>query len=182
MSDKSVAYRYAKPLLSLAEEKGLLEEVNRDMNLVHNTCDEHDQLRAVLRNPVIRGYKKLSILKAVFGNHLNPLTMSMLEIIAKRSREEIIYEITREFTLLYNEYKGIQIVTLVTTVPLAEDLKAELISKLNQTLGKTIILKEEINPSLIGGFILKIGNSQIDDSIQSSLQRLKMNFIHRIYS
>jgi F-type H+-transporting ATPase subunit delta len=108
--------------------------------------------------------------------------MSMFEILAKHSREEILYEISQGFTALYNEYKGIQEVTLTTTVAISAELRAELIAKLSQQLNKTIILAEKINTDLIGGFTLEIGNSQIDNSVRANLQRLKMNFIQKIYS
>ncbi|MCU0444083.1 MAG: ATP synthase F1 subunit delta [Microscillaceae bacterium] len=182
MSEKTIAYRYAKPLMELALEKSLVDDVNRDMELLRKTCEENDQLRAILRNPIIRGYKKLSILRALFQNRVNQATMSMFEILAKHSREEILYEISQGFTTLYNEYKGIQEVTLTTTVAISESLKAELTAKLAQQLNKTIILQEKVNPELIGGFILEIGNSQIDNSVRAGLQRLKMNFIQKIYS
>jgi F-type H+-transporting ATPase subunit delta len=182
MSEKTIAYRYAKPLMELALEKGLADEVSRDMELLRQVCEDNAQLRAILRNPIIRGYKKFAILKALFENRVNPATMSMFEILAKHSREEILYEISQGFTALYNEYKGIQEVTLTTTVAISAELRAELIAKLSQQLNKTIILAEKINTDLIGGFTLEIGNSQIDNSVRANLQRLKMNFIQKIYS
>jgi F-type H+-transporting ATPase subunit delta len=179
---KAVAHRYAKPLLELANQKGLLDEVNRDMKLLGQTCEENPQLVAILRNPIIRGFKKYSILKGIFEPKVNPMTMAMFEVLARHSREEVLYEISQEFNALYNIFKGIQVVNLTSTVPFTETMKTELVNKLTKELNKTIELKEEIDPSLIGGFVVQIGDKQIDNSVKNSLLRLKQDFNKKIYS
>jgi F-type H+-transporting ATPase subunit delta len=89
---------------------------------------------------------------------------------------------SKQFIELYYIEKGIQIVRIETSVALSDALKKELKDKLAQNLQKTIILKEEVKSELLGGFILHIGNSQIDNSIKNSLQRLKLNFIKTVYN
>ncbi len=182
MSEENVAFRYAKPLLELSIEKGTVDEVYQDMVLLKETCDQNRELLAILKNPVIRGYKKFSILKALFEKEFSPLTLSMIEIMARKNRESVLYALSTEFKRLYNEHKNIQEVTLISSVALSDPLKEELKKKLENGLKKTIHLQEKINPELIGGFVVQIGSSQIDNSLKNSLQRLKMNFIQRIYN
>ncbi len=181
MSDQNVAYRYAKPLVDLSIERGILENVYQDMQLVHQVCEENDEFAAILKNPIIRGYKKMGILKAIFTNKVSELTFSLFEILSRRDREGILQSVSFSFVEQYNILKNIQKVTLVSAVELSEDLKNELKAKVASQLGKTIIMKEKIDPSLIGGFLLKVGNDQVvDNSIRSQLQRLKVEFAKSI--
>jgi F-type H+-transporting ATPase subunit delta len=180
MSDITIAYRYAKPLLELAQEKGILEEVNQDMELLKEACEANYEFQAVLKNPIIRGYKKLAILKALFKDKVNPLTMMLFDVIDTRNREEILYTLSVEFTRLYKEHKGIQEVIVETAVALSAAARETLKASLAQQLKKEIELKEVVKPHLIGGMIVKIGNSLIDNSIMNSLKRLKMSFTQNI--
>lgn len=181
MSEQAVALRYAHPLFDLAEEQKMTDEVYEDMQLFVETGEKNRELLAVLRSPVIKGHKKMSIIKALFEGKVQKLTMSMFEIMSRKNRDAILYELGREFVKLYQQKKGIQIVRIQTPTPLGEALKKELKEKLTKQLNKTIILKEEIKKDLLGGFILFIGHSQLDNSIKNSLQRLKFNFINTIY-
>ncbi|MDX2304055.1 MAG: ATP synthase F1 subunit delta [Microscillaceae bacterium] len=181
MSDTNVAKRYAKPILELAQEQGIVDIVYQDMLLFKKTCDANKELLAVLNNPIIRGYKKFLILKALFQDKVNPLTLSLFEIMGRKNRESVLYSVSQEFAQLYNRYMGIEEVKLTSATPLPDALKQQIKDKLAKELNKTIILEESVSPSLIGGFVIQIGNSQIDSSIKSSLQRLKMNFIQNLY-
>lgn len=182
MSEKSVAYRYAKSLIDLAEEQKVLDEVNNDMYSLRQTCKENSELLAVLQNPIIRGHKKFAILKEIFADKINPLTLRMFEVLSKKNRETILYAISEQFNHLYNEYKGIEEVQIITTISMSESLKEELKAMLTKKLNKKIHLQEKVNPALIGGFIIKVGNSQIDNSIKNNLQRLKQNFVQKLYN
>ncbi|NJO01041.1 MAG: ATP synthase F1 subunit delta [Bacteroidia bacterium] len=176
MSDASVAFRYAKPILELAIEQGIVDNINDDMQLLKTTADNNRDFFVVLKNPVIRGDKKLSILKALFEDKMHKLTLLLFEIMTRKNRENILYEVSKQFTRQYNEYKGIQHVTLTSAISLPDALKESLKQKLAQQLDKTIILNEKVNPQLIGGFVVQVDNSQIDNSIRSQLLRIKRNF------
>lgn len=181
MSDQNVAYRYAKPLIELSIERGILENVYQDMQLLHQVCKENDEFAAVLKNPIIRGYKKMSILKSLFANKVDALTFSLFEILSRRDREGILESVSFSFIEQYNILKNIQKVTLISAIALSEDLKAALKSKLSSQLNKTILMEEKVDSTLIGGFLLKVGNDQIiDSSIRSQLQRLKVEFAKSI--
>ena len=182
MSDANVAQRYAKPILDLAVEKNLLDRVYEDLLLFRKTCDSNKELLAILKNPVIRGYKKYLILKSLFEDKIHELTLSLFEIMGRKNREAVLYSVSSEFVKMYNKKMGIEEVKLVSATPLPGNLKKEIQEKLAKDLNKTIILEESVSPDLIGGFVIQIGNSQIDNSIKNSLQRLKMNFIQNLYN
>ncbi len=180
MTEITIAERYAQPLLALALEKSIAEDINRDMELLRDACDANFELKAILRNPIIRGYKKLAILKAIFSNEVHTVTMSFFNLIDTRNREEILYTVSTEFIRLYKEHKGIAQATVITAYPLSDSARQELTAKLTQQLGKQIELAEQIDATLIGGMMIKVGNSLIDNSIRTGLKRLQMNFSNSI--
>jgi len=180
MSENNIAYRYAKPLLDMAIEQKQLEEVNRDMTLLRNACRNTPELLAVLRNPIIRGYKKFAILKAIFEKEISPLTLGLLKLMGDKNRENLLFETSKVFEQLYNEEKGILEVKVTTTLPLSTDLRSALMKKLEAGLKKTIKLEEVVDESLIGGFVINIGNNLLDNSLKAALKRLKLDFTQKV--
>lgn len=175
-SESSVAFRYAKSLIDLAKEKGLTEEVHKDMQFFRQTLAQNRQLLLMFKNPIVRKDKKYAVLKAIFANRLNPMTMAIFEIITRKHRESIIDGIADEFIRLYNDMKGIQKAQVVTTVPLTEDLRKQFNHIVAKSTGKTVQLEEKIDPKLIGGYILRIGDTQVDASIRNQLNTIRLEF------
>ncbi len=182
MSDFRVATRYAKSLLELAEEKGVLEEVHKDMVLFADVCKESRDLVLMLKNPIIKHDKKRSILHALFKSKVNDLTIAIFDIITRKNRESILPSIAKEFNYQYNVYKGIEVATVTTAGPLDKVLKGEM-EKLVQNISskKKVDLIEKVDEDLIGGYVLKVGDRQIDDSIKSKLKALELKFSQNPY-
>lgn len=177
MSDHRIALRYDKSLLSFAIEQGALEEVHRDMLTLAKICNENREFKLMLLNPVISHQKKLKILKAVFGDTAHKLTMKIFEIISKKNREGILPELAAVFHEQYNEYKGIASASLVSAYPIGEDQRREFKEFVKEnTQAKTVELMEKTDPDLIGGYVLKIGDKQIDNSLKTKLRELKVKF------
>ncbi|MFC5270723.1 ATP synthase F1 subunit delta [Adhaeribacter terreus] len=181
MSDTRVASRYAKSLLDLAQEKGMLEQVRQDMLLLDKTVKQNRDYQLMLKNPIIKHDKKLAILKAIFNGKVTDMTSLFLEIITKKNREAVLESMPAEFEKQYNLKNNIQTATITTAVPLDSKLRDEFSQIVAKKTGKTIQLEEKVDPSLIGGFVLTIGDTQIDDSIKSSLQRLRNKFNDNSY-
>ena len=181
MSDTRVASRYAKSLLDLAQEKGMLEQVRQDMLLLDKTVQQNHDYRLMLKNPIIKHDKKLAILKAIFNGKVTDMTSLFLEIITKKNREAVLESMPAEFEKQYNLKNNIQKATITTAVPLDGKLREEFSVLVAKKTGKTIQLEEKVDPSLIGGFVLTIGDQQFDDSIKSSLQRLRNKFNDQTY-
>lgn len=173
MSQKRAASRYAKSLIGLADEKGVLEEVNQDMRLFNEVCEQNHDFMLMLKNPVIKHDKKRQILQEIFSNKVHDLTSAIFDIITRKNREPILPAIAKEFILLYNAKKGVQVATLTTAVPVSDDLREKVREMVLKIGGrKSVELKEIVDPDLIGGYILKVGDKQIDDSLQSKLNKL----------
>lgn len=174
MSDSTVAYRYAKALIDLAKEQGVVNEVNADMAFFEDICNQNDEFRAVMASPIVRHEKKLGILKKIFENRVHKVTFSILTVLTKKNRERIIYPIAKEFQKLYNILNGIQKVQVSSAVELTSTQKAEIVKLVGDELKKKIELEEKVDESLIGGYVLKVGDTQIDTSIKKKLNELKL--------
>ncbi|MDQ6480840.1 ATP synthase F1 subunit delta [Dyadobacter sp. LHD-138] len=174
MSVGIVAARYAKSLIELAKEKNVVEAVYEDMKLFKDTAEKNRGLMLALKSPVVRHEKKLAILKAIFQDKVNAVSYSIFEIITRKNRESILDAIADEFIKAYNEYRGIQKATVITSTPLTEELRKQFNTIVATATGKTVELEEKVNPSLIGGYLLRVNDRQIDASLRNRLNELKL--------
>lgn len=177
MAESRAASRYVKSLLDLAVEKNALEEVHRDMRLLSQTASESRDFQLLLQSPVIKHDKKLAILRAIFKGKVHSLTAAFFEIITRKNREPILLDVAREFHDAYNAFKGIGTATVTTAVPLDPQLRAQF-DKLVRAYSdkKQIELIEKVAPELIGGFVLNVGDRQVDASIRSKIKTLQVKF------
>jgi F-type H+-transporting ATPase subunit delta len=181
MADIKAASRYVRSLLNLAVEKGVLEQVHSDMVSFDKVLDENRALLTMLRSPIIKHYKKRNILEALFQTRYNPLTVSFFKIITEKNRESLLPLIASEFHNAFNEHQGIGKASVVTAVPLDNELREQILAVAKKVVGKSQVeLKEEVDPSIIGGFILNAGSQQIDSSIKHKLRVLQLNFNNNI--
>ena len=181
MSDIRVASRYAKSLIELAGEKGVLEQVHQDMLLFSSVVAQNRGFELLLTNPVIKSDKKLKVINSIFTGKVQPMTLLFFNLVARKSREAVLLPMTAEFEKQYNEVKGIQIATVTSAYPLAPTQRESLIKRLTAETGKKIQLKESVDPALIGGFVLRVGDRQIDSSVRNSLRKLRNDFNDNSY-
>lgn len=176
MALSRIAVRYAKPLLELAEEKNVLEAVKADMLNFSELCASNRDFLNMLKSPIISHYKKAAILKKIFDHKVDSLTATFFEVVAKKNREMYLPEIAKEFVLLYNEKMGYQEATVTTTVKLDAEMRKTFEKLVSDITGKKPLLTEKQDPALLGGYLLKLGDRQIDESIMGHLNDLKLKF------
>ncbi|MGL4632678.1 MAG: ATP synthase F1 subunit delta [Leadbetterella sp.] len=170
-----VAYRYAKALVDLASEQNVLDAVNEDMGLFEKVCLENDEFSAIMASPIVRHEKKKTILNKLFDGKVNKVSSSIFTILTNKNREKLLLPISREFRKIYNEKLGIQKVVVVSSTELTEIQKTEIVANVSSSLqGKKIELEEKVDESLIGGYILRIGDTQIDTSVKKRLNELRV--------
>lgn len=177
MTDSRAASRYVKSLLGLAIEKNVLDQVHHDMLLFSKVVEENKSFGLMLRNPIIKHDKKRVILESLFKGKVNALTMAIFDIITRKNREPLLPAIAKEFHNAYNQYKGIGKATITTATPLDDALRAQfevLVKKLSDT--KHVEIIEKVDRDMIGGFVLSVGDRQIDASLKNKLKALKVNF------
>ncbi|WP_304232254.1 ATP synthase F1 subunit delta [Jiulongibacter sediminis] len=174
MSNSVVAYRYAKALVDLALEQKVLDEVNTDMKFFEEVCSQNDEFQRVMANPIIRHEKKKAILKNIFENRVNPVTYSIFDVLTKKNRESLIYPISVEFQKLYDDLNQIERAVVTTVEPLNDAQRKEFLEIVKKATGKKVELEEKIDVNLIGGYVLKVGDTQIDTSIKKKINELKL--------
>jgi F-type H+-transporting ATPase subunit delta len=182
MAETRVASRYVRSLLSLAVEQNAVEAVHQDMQLFAKVAEENRAFALMLRNPIIRHDKKRDVLQALFKGKVHPLTFAIFDIITKKNREAILADIARQFHNAYNAYKGITKGVVITATPLDAELRKELEQMVKKVSNKKEVeLVEKVDSSLIGGFVLNVGDRQIDASIKNKLKELKLKFSYNPY-
>lgn len=173
MSEYRAATRYAKSLLELAKEQGVLETMFQDIVLIDNTIVANRDLALVLKSPIITHDKKKSVMKGIFGSKVNKLTMDFIELISRKGREYIIHAITKEFRRQYRELKKIELVTVTTTFELDDGLRNQIKGIAHEITNKEPELTEKVDEDIIGGFVLDLANKRIDSSIKSKLRKIE---------
>ena len=176
MSEITVATRYAKSIIDLAQEQGIVAEVKADMDLFLKTLKGSPELVAVLANPIISHSKKIKILDAIFLNKVSKTTIAFFKLMVNKGRGEVLYFTAGEYINLYNVKNHITKAKVTSATALSEANKKTLVAELQQSVGGTVVLETKVDPALIGGFVLTIGDRQVDTSIAASLRKMKKEF------
>ena len=181
--EQRVSGRYAKTLLDLAAERGTLEEVKANIDSFREATENRD-LYLLLKSPIVKPDKKKLILQTLFGSQFDELTMSFINIVVDKGREELLPDIASAFEEQYRKHNHISSVKLITAQPMSEAALNEIKSRvLNSTAtDDKIEVEVSVNPDLIGGFILEFDNKRYDASIRSKLQGLKKEFKDNPYT
>jgi F-type H+-transporting ATPase subunit delta len=176
MKGTRAALRYAKATLNLAKEKGFAKEVNDDMILIQSTIEENHDLEVMLKSPVIKSGPKLAVLTQVFEKKINGITMGLLNLLIENKRLPILNLVAKEYVVIYDFLKGVEVAQITSAVPLTKELEAEILRKIKESVGKEISMNNVIDPSIIGGFIIRIGDKLYDSSVSSRLNNLLSQF------
>lgn len=174
-----VASRYAKSLLDLAVEKGQLEAVYADMLQVKSVCESSKDFILFLNSPIIKVDKKISTLKSVFEGKINAITSGFLSIVAAKRRESVIPQMAESFIEQYKAQKKVLTAVITSAQGLDAATKQKALDLVKAQLNGEVELVEKTNPDLIGGFILKIGDKQIDKSVSRQLSNLKKELTNK---
>lgn len=168
-----IAKRYAKALLALAMENHIAGKAYEDMTLINQVFLFSKELQILMRSPIIRVGKKQRILKSLFDTHLHPLIFQYLSIIVRKQRAALLPGIARAFLQVYKEARGIELVRVTTASAMDESLRKRSMEVAKQLTPLTIEFQENVDPGIIGGFILNLGERQYDASVKSRLAQLK---------
>jgi len=175
MAGARAAIRYAKAVLSLASDQNTAEVVNNDMKLIADTIAENKELNDMLQSPVITSSDKKAVLLEVFKAS-NKNTLDLISTLSTNNRISILQHVASKYNQLFDESKGIQIATVTTAVELTEDLKKKVLAKAKALTGKDVEVQNIIDESILGGFILRIGDTQYNASVANQLNKLKQEF------
>lgn len=179
MSAERIAARYAKPILDLAEEQKVLDSVKEDMASFASICHGDRAFSLMLQSPIIPHKKKAEILSKAFKGKYNELTVQAFDLMTRKNRENLLEAVANEFISLYNKKKGISHVSVTTTFPLDAGLRKSFVKLANDVTGNTAVIEEKIDKEILGGYIMKFEDKQIDDSVRGRLNELKLKFSNK---
>ena len=169
------AIRYAKALFEFASEARNTSAVNADMKLMAKTIAGNQELKDFLTNPIIKIEVKKSSVEAIFSN-VQPETKKLFLLLNENKRFEILHETAVQFNTLFDTTNGIQSAQVTTAVAMSPELEKQVLAKIATFSDKKMVIENVINPEIIGGFILRIGDMQYNASVANKLQELKREF------
>ena len=175
MSDSRAAIRYAKAVLDLAVQNKAASAVEKDMRSVVATIADSKELRAMLASPVVNGETKKKALAAVFEGS-DQITLGVINTLAANKRISILNEVALKYIILNEDLKGEGVAYVTTAVPLSADLEKKVLKQIAQITGNAVTIENKIDESIVGGFVLRVGDLQYDASISNKLNNIKREF------
>ncbi|MGD0583053.1 MAG: ATP synthase F1 subunit delta [Bacteroidales bacterium] len=172
MNDSKISVRYSRALFQTAVEKNLLDKVYQDMIFISELC-RMDEVKEVLKSPIIVPSKKKSILFSVLQKNIEPVTLSLVDILIKNGREDHLPAVARVFRDETLKYRGITESSLTTAVQVSEKIRKEIIELISSVFKTKVELKETVDSEIIGGFILRVNDNYIDASVRSKLRTIR---------
>lgn len=179
MKNTRAAIRYAKAILDLALENKATEVVEKDMHTVVSTIADSKELQELLGSPVIKGEVKKNILGNVFKDG-HAITKGLITILVDNKRISLLNEVARKYIILNEELKGQSVAHVTTAVPLTVELEKKVLKQVAQLTGNEVTVENKIDESIIGGFVLRVGDLQYDASIANKLSNLKREFTNSL--
>ena len=171
--DRIVAKRYAKALFELAQQQGVVTEVEEQLKLVAHTLNQDPEIEKFLLFPGIDAAKKVELLKSALGDRLSALVLHTVELLIIRGRQDVIADVYQAFTKISGEALGEAHATVYSAKPLSVNELSEVTSQFEQLTGKKIIAQTFVEPSLLGGVQVRIGDRLYDGSLSGKLERLQ---------
>ncbi len=173
MLHSRVASRYASALLGAARQANVLDDVRKDVDLLKVSVAVSRELASFLKSPIISADRKAAALKSIFEDKVSILAMNFLLLLVEKTREAELPQILTSFDAQYNEYKGIVEAHISSAIELDEQQKQAILDKVRRYTGKTVVPDYRLDPTLIGGFQVRIGDSILDGSVKHQIENLK---------
>ena len=172
MNESKISVRYAKALFEIAVEQNKLEKIKQDVELLYEVCllPDFDEF---LNSPIITVSNKQAIFSGIFKGKIEQQVLDTLLIMCKNRRESYLKLKTMDFLNLFRKYLGITKAELITATTVSKEVLTNIETMLKQMLLTKIEFNQNINPDIIGGFILRIDDQQIDASVKTQLKEFK---------
>tara|TARA_B100001250_G_scaffold265284_1_gene228779 strand:+ start:901 stop:1431 length:531 start_codon:yes stop_codon:yes gene_type:complete len=166
------AIRYAKAVYEIAHDENSVNEVFNDMSLVKKLNGSSADFKTLLSNSQINSRDKKNAILSLIENH-NSLTIKLLDLLIFNKRVSIVGDIATSFIQLYNKHNNIKEALVITASPINKELESEILSKINIPDAKAINLNNIVDPSIIGGFIIRYDGKEYNSSVKQNLNNLK---------
>lgn len=168
-----VVNRYATALFEIAKEQGAMTKFKEEALAIVNLLQDTPEYVSLLGHPSVVEANKLEMVQEAFGGKVADEFVGLIELIIKKSRTEYLVDILMEFIKMAKEAEGILKGMITSAMPLTNKQIAQIETNLEQSTGKTLELEVTVDPSLIGGMIVRIGDKVVDGSIKGQMDTLK---------
>ncbi len=174
MKNSRAALRYATALFSTAKQLNSLEDVRKEVGAVISLIDSSKELELLLGSPIVRNSDKQAIMqKIVSAPGVSEILKNMLKLMIEKGRSNIIKQMCASFVSLYNDASNIQPVTVISAKEIGAEQRSAIESKVAAFTGKSIESSYRVDPTLIGGLIVQMGQQVLDGSVVNQLRELK---------
>jgi F-type H+-transporting ATPase subunit delta len=173
MSDESVARRYAAALFHQVRTKGTLTETLADMNRVSTLLKATPELGALIGHPLVTATRKKAAVETAFSKTVGAATLGLLHLLIDKRRSELLADVQIEFERLVREFQNVASASAISATPLTAAQLTALEKALETRTGKDIELTTSVDPSLIGGVLVRIGDTVLDGTVRGNLERLR---------
>jgi F-type H+-transporting ATPase subunit delta len=165
---------YAKALLGAAEKAGQADQVVEELeSLVTDVLNKLPQLEEALKTPRLTHEERLTILDKAFGGRLSPTLLTFLKVVSKHGRLDCLRAIARAARKQVNASRGRVEVIVETAYPLSNPLRERITGRLTQLLGRQVMLTTDVNEDLLGGLMVRVGDTVYDASLAARLKRME---------
>ena len=178
MLNKSVARRYAEAFFSIAQEANKIDEYQVELEKVITSLDEVEGMKEYLGHLLIPTREKKDLIEKVFGGQLSSMTMNFLLMIIDKRRESYLEVIYGEFVDMADESRDIKKAELFAAREVPKEELDDLAKRLSSSTGKKVLLKQTVDPSLLGGVKIRMGDQIVDGTVTKKLQMLKENLMN----
>jgi F-type H+-transporting ATPase subunit delta len=175
MANTRAAIRYAKAILDIAQASNNTANVNQDMINIAEAVVESKELKVFLNNPIVKGSAKFAAISEIFAS-AQAETKGLFQLLHENSRFEILAEVATQFSVLFDELNNVGTAVVTTAFPITSELESQVLAKIATFSNKKVTLKNTVDPSIIGGFVLRMGDKQYNASVKNRLQQLKREF------
>jgi F-type H+-transporting ATPase subunit delta len=176
MIEVKLGDRYAWSIYELAVTKGELPQVHADFELIEKVCDQNPDFVLMLKSPLVNADTKQRIINKIFGGKLSTITATLIEIIVRKGREKYLRDIAVRFNARFDKQNNVTRGVITSAAPLGEDQRARIRQVVETGLKTSFVMEEKVDPNLIGGFSLRVGDYLIDASVVSTLRKLSQEF------
>ncbi|XOD68366.1 MAG: ATP synthase F1 subunit delta [Flavobacteriales bacterium AspAUS03] len=182
MKTSRVARRYAKGLFEYALDMGKRDVVHTDMKNLGMLARESCELQLFLQSPLLNSRRKIKVARVTF-KFFSEISQRFIELLILHKREALLGLVVLEYQKIYQIAQGIVEVVVTTVVPLDKVLQEQIVDKIGQVLrsDKKYVLINEVNPLIIGGFLLRVGGQQWDSTVIGQLARFRKELLDYDY-
>ena len=170
-----VSDRYASALYDLAAEKKLVDDVLGDLSNLKNILKDNKELSLVVKSPLITSIDKLNIFESLLKKiNANELTSTFIKVIEKNKRFSNLASIITQFININSQKRGDVLADVTSADELNDDQKNNITNQLKSILGDKLSLSFDVDKSIMGGLIVKVGSKMIDTSLANKINKLKI--------